>query len=130
MLITRRLMQAERQLEILRESNGQCKEDEKVVSEHFQKRWWGRQQPLEPDPRNIVASTVTAVEETATGSSLRRLSIADLDPNGGRGCAYNSLSRSLKFDAYSTLKPPCSCRFMRCVWFHRPQRLAKAMVDP
>jgi hypothetical protein len=115
MLITRRLMQAERQLEILGESNGQCKEDEKVVSEHFQKRWWGRQQPLEPDPRNIVASTLTAVEETATGGSLRRLSIADLDPNGGRGYAFNSLRRGFKSEAYSTLKPPCSCRFMSLV---------------
>ena len=83
-------MQAERQQELVDGGNDQCMDDETSGSEHFQRRWWGRHQPLEPDPRNIVASTVTAVEETATGSSLRRLSLADLNPDGGRG--YVSIS--------------------------------------
>ena len=87
-------------------------DDENSGSEHFQRRWWGRHQPLEPDPRNIVASTVTAVEETATGSSLRRLSLADLDPNGGRGCA-------------STVRPACVCTCWPAFYsrFYRPGRL-------
>ena len=79
-------MQADRQAEIIHECGEQCMDEDTTGSEAFQRRWWGRHQPLEPDPRNIVTSTVTAVEETATGSSLRRLSLADLDPNGGRGC--------------------------------------------
>lgn len=51
----------------------------------FQRRWWGRRQPLEPDPRNMSA----AVSRMSPPSPphvdrLRRLSMED---SGGSGCA-------------------------------------------
>jgi hypothetical protein len=51
---------------------------------HFQRTWWGRHQPLEPDPRNMLAAPIG---DGAQGSCLRQLSLADLEPREGRECA-------------------------------------------
>lgn len=44
----------------------------------FQRRWWGRRQPLEPDPRNMAASVARSSPPSPPHvDRLRRLSIDD-----------------------------------------------------
>lgn len=51
----------------------------------FQRRWWGRKQPLEPDPRNVAASVARSLPPSPPHvDRLRRLSIEDHGSGYGR----------------------------------------------